>query len=171
MDAHPHLPIPSRAADGYVVHTRARAPIPPPDGSPMKIPMAFLADEANISQEGKLNVLGIFDRIAAAEFPVMHPRMVFCFRVQAGFTDGGRTYPVQIRLLSPGDDVLFEAAGEIAPPIVPPGELSTANQVFTLVGLQFATAGAYRFVVTVGSLEPHETNFVVSSAPDESSLN
>jgi hypothetical protein len=137
----------------------------------MKIPMAFLADEANISQEGKLNVLGIFDRIAAADFPVVHPRMVFCFRVQAGFADGGRSYPVQIRLVAPGGDVMFEAAGEIAPPIVPPGEISTANQVFTLVGLQFPVAGPYRFVVNVGPLEPHETTFVVSTAPDDASLN
>ena len=137
----------------------------------MKIPMAFLADEANISQEGKLNVLGIFDRIAAAEFPVVHPRMVFAFRVQAGFADGGRTFPVQIRLVDEDGGVLFDAAGEINPPIVPPGELSTANQVFTLVGLQFPSPGIYKFVVSIGGLPPHETEFNVSTAPQDHELN
>lgn len=135
----------------------------------MKIPMAFLADEANISQEGKLNVLGIFDRIAAAEFPVVHPRMVFAFRVQADFADGGRGFPVVVRMVDDDGGVLFEAAGEINPPIVPPGEFSTANQVFTLVGLTFPRPGVYKFQVTVGAQPPHETEFAVSTPPMESS--
>ena len=59
----------------------------------MKIPMALLADEANVSQEGKLNVLGVFDRIAAAGFPTVHPKMVFVFRVQAEYADAGRELP------------------------------------------------------------------------------
>src|ERR1044071_7404929 len=99
----------------------------------MRIPMAFLADEANISQEGKLNVLGIFDRIAAAEFPVVHPRMVFAFRVQAEFADGGRSFPVQVTMVDEDDTLLFEANGEISPPIVPPRDFSTANPRFYLV--------------------------------------
>ncbi|HET7230707.1 MAG TPA: hypothetical protein VFJ16_11935 [Longimicrobium sp.] len=137
----------------------------------MRIPMAFLADEANISQEGKLNVLGVFDRIAGAEFPVVHPRMVFCFRVQAEFADGGRNVPVQVLMVNEGGDVLFEAAGEINPPVVPPGEFSTANQVFTLVGMTFPTPGVYRFVIIVQGLEPHETHFAVSGSVPDSSLN
>lgn len=137
----------------------------------MRIPMAFLADEANISQEGKLNVLGIFDRIASVEFPVVHPRMVFAFRVQAEFADGGRGFPVQVTMQDEDDTILFEANGEINPPIVPPGEFSTANQVFTLVGMTFPHPGLYRFVVNVAGLAPHETHFVVSAAPADSSLN
>ena len=113
----------------------------------MRIPMAFLADEANISQEGKLNVLGIFDRIAAAEFPVVHPRMVFAFRVQAEFADGGRSFPVQVIMVDDQDSLLFEATGDISPPIVPPGEFSTANQVFTMVGMAFPRPGVYRVEV------------------------
>jgi hypothetical protein len=137
----------------------------------MKIPMAFLADEANISQEGKLNVLGIFDRIAAPEFPVTHPRMVYAFRVQAEFTDAGRSFPVQVRLIDEDGGVLFEASGEINPPVVPPGEFSTANQVFTLVGLQFPRPGLYQFQVNIGALEPHVTPFVVSAPVQDSALN
>jgi hypothetical protein len=137
----------------------------------MKIPIAFLADEANISQEGKLNVLGVFDRISAGEFPVLHPRMVFAFRVQADFTDGGRAFPVRVRMVDEDGQVMFEATGEITSPRVAPGEFSTANQVFTLVGVQFPAPGMYKFVVNVGNLEAHETPFLVQSAPNESDLN
>jgi len=137
----------------------------------MKIPMAFLADEANISQEGKLNVLGIFDRIAAAEFPVVHPRMVFAFRVQAEFADAGRNHELAVTLESDDDEILFEASGDINPPVVPPGEFSTANQVFTLVGLTFPRPGLYRFVVTLHGLDRYETPFVVSNAQADTTLN
>jgi hypothetical protein len=55
--------------------------------------------------------------------------------------------------------------------MVPPGEFSTANQVFTLVGVHFPRAGVYRFVVEIEPLEPHETPFIVSSAANDPSLN
>jgi hypothetical protein len=130
----------------------------------MKIPMALLADEANVSQEGKLNVLGVFDRIAAASFPVVHPKLVFVFRVQAEYTDQGPPVPVRVRLLDQDGAVLFEATGELAPPPVGPGEFVTANQIFTLVGVQFPQPGLYNFVLTVGE-ELHETPLSLVQAP------
>ncbi len=127
----------------------------------MKIPVAFLADEANISQDGKLNVLGIFDRIAASTFPTVHPKMVFVFRIHADFPDVGSTSSVQVRLVDEDGGVIFEANGEIVAPTVSPGEFSTANQVFSLVGVQFSQPGIYKFLVLVDDLELHETPFMV----------
>jgi len=127
----------------------------------VRIPMAFLADEANVSQEGKLNVLGIFDRIAAAAFPTVHPRMVFAFRLQAEYEDAGRTVPVRVRLMDEDGGTLFEAQGEVTPPPIPPGEFRTFNQLFELVGVEFRQPGLYKFVVQVGDLPPHETPFGV----------
>src|SRR5687768_12547408 len=101
----------------------------------MIIPMALLADEANISQEGKLNILGIFDRVAAPSFPTVHPKMVFVFRVQSEYADAGRSFVVRLRLMDEDGAVLFEAGGELLPPVVPPGEYASANQIFTLVGI------------------------------------
>jgi hypothetical protein len=131
----------------------------------MKIPMAFVADEANVSQEGKLNVLGIFDRIGANEFPVVHPRLVFCFRVVAEAGDAGRSLPVQVRLVDEAGDPLFEAAGEMMIPHLPPAEVFSANQVFSLVGIQFPRPGTYRFVIAIGDAAPHETTLMVSGPP------
>ena len=128
----------------------------------MKIPLALLADEANLSQEGKLNVLGIFDRLAASEFPTVHPRLVFAFRVHAEFEDFGQTFPVRVRLVDEDGGVRFEANGEIVAPEVPPGEFSIAHQIFTLVGVQFDRPGVYKFQVHIGDQTAHETPFMVS---------
>lgn len=137
----------------------------------MKIPMAVLADEANVSQEGKLNLMGIFDRIAAAEFPVVHPKMVFAFRVEAEFGDSGRAFPVRVSMEDEDGAALFQAEGEMMSPPVPPGEFSTANQIFALVGVQFPRPGIYRFVVTVGDNARTEAPFLVQHAARDSSLN
>lgn len=119
--------------------------------------MALLADEANVSQEGKLNVLGVFDRIAASTFPTAHPKMVFVFRVQAEYDDTGRHFAVRVRLMDEDGAAIFEASGNIVAPQVAPGEFVTANQLFNLVGTQFPRPGSYKFVVNVGDLPPHET--------------
>lgn len=131
----------------------------------MKIPVALLADEANVSQEGKLNVMGVFDRIAAASFPSVHPKMVFAFRVQAEYTDSGRLFPVRVRLIDDDGAVLFEATGEIRAPRVAPGEFITANQIFSLVGVRFPHAGNYKFMVNVGEAAAHETPLAVTKGP------
>ncbi|HYR10628.1 MAG TPA: hypothetical protein VEQ60_22820 [Longimicrobium sp.] len=137
----------------------------------MKIPMAVLADEANVSQEGKLNLMGIFDRIAAAEFPVVHPKMVFAFRVEADSGDSGRAFPVQVSMEDEDGTAIFQADGEMMAPPVPPGEFSTANQIFALVGVQFPRPGIYRFVVRVGDSARHEAPFLVQHSARDSSMN
>lgn len=127
----------------------------------------MLADEANISQEGKLNVLGAFDRIAAARFPTLHPRMVFVFRVHAEYADAGERFPTRVRLMDEDGGTLFEATGELVAPPLAPGEFITANQIFTLVGVRFPHAGHYKFVLDVGNLGPHETPLRVMQASVE----
>ena len=124
----------------------------------MRIPVALLADEANISQEGKLNVLGAFDRITA-------PRMVFVFRVEAGFADAGHTARTRVRLMDEDGATLFDAEGDLTAPPLEPGDFVTANQIFTLVGVQFQRPGTYRFVLTVGDAPPHETPLRLTQAP------
>lgn len=131
----------------------------------MKIPVALLADEANISQEGKLNVLGAFDRIAAGRFPTVHPRMVFVFRVHAEYADAGEVFPTRVRLMDEDGGTLFDAAGELVAPPLAPGEFITANQIFSLVGVRFPHPGHYKFVLNVGQLGTHETPLRVMQAP------
>lgn len=123
--------------------------------------MALIADDANLSQEGKLNVLGAFDRIAAATYPTMHPKMVFVMRVEAGHGDGGRRVPIRVQLVDDTGGVLFEAGGELQAPDVRPGDVATSYQIFPLVGVVFERPGLYHFVATLGENPPHRTPLVL----------
>ena len=64
----------------------------------MEVDLAVIADAANVSQEGKLNILGVFDTIWAREFPFRHATMVLVVRVRADFTEGGG-HPLEVRLV------------------------------------------------------------------------
>ena len=40
----------------------------------MHVTFALFADAANLSQEGKLNILGVFDALQVGTLPALHPR-------------------------------------------------------------------------------------------------
>lgn len=56
----------------------------------MHVSFALFADAANISQEGKLNILGVFDALQVAALPAVHPRATMVVRLKAHAEDAGR---------------------------------------------------------------------------------
>ena len=75
----------------------------------MDIPLAVLADSANVSQEGKLNIFGIFDQLNIASFPVRHPHMTLVFQLTASPAEGGRSHQVVVHCMDEDGGKLFEA--------------------------------------------------------------
>jgi Family of unknown function (DUF6941) len=116
----------------------------------MQVKLALLADYANVTAEGKLNILGIFDRITVQNLPVMHPQMHLILRLEAASTERNRTHNIEIRLVDPDGETVFEVKGDMMPP-ADPGGLTSTNQILTLNNLQLAKAGGYVFVVFVNN--------------------
>jgi len=54
---------------------------------------ALFADAANLSQEGKLNVLGVFDALHVASLPAVHPRATLVVRLKASPDDVEQLWP------------------------------------------------------------------------------
>ena len=48
----------------------------------MHVAFALFADAANLSQEGKLNILGVFDAVQVATMPTVHPRATLVLRLK-----------------------------------------------------------------------------------------
>lgn len=72
----------------------------------MEIDLALLADAATIDASGKLNVLGVFDRISAASFPARHGRISLVLRFSAGVQEAGE-HEMEIVLRDPvGEEVV-----------------------------------------------------------------
>lgn len=116
----------------------------------MEVRLAILADAANVSQEGKLNILGEFNTIWAATFPVALPRMVMVLKLEASMGEGAR-HKLGIR-------VIDQDAQAVAPPIdgevqlgppVESGEPMRTQVILQFDHLPFSSAGTFAFEVLV----------------------
>lgn len=130
----------------------------------MQIKLALLADYANVTAEGKLNILGIFDRITVQSLPVTHPQMHLILRLESHSVERGRTHEIEIRLHDPDGQTVFEVKGEMVPQGIQ-GMTSATNQILTLNNLQLAKAGGYIFVVFVDNDLKSEIPLAVELGP------
>jgi hypothetical protein len=109
----------------------------------MQVKLALLADYANVTAEGKLNILGIFDRITVGEIPAVHPQMHLILRFEAHPAERNRVHNVEIRLYDPDGQTVFEVKGDVVPQ-GSTGEPMSTNQILTLNNLQLSKPGATR---------------------------
>ena len=115
----------------------------------MQVKLALLADYANVTADGKLNILGIFDRIQVGDLPAVHPQMHFILRLEAHPAERDREHRVEIKLHDPDGQTIFQVQGQIHPrTATAPGSITT-NQILTLNNLQLTKTGGYTFIVFV----------------------
>jgi Family of unknown function (DUF6941) len=116
----------------------------------MDVDLALLADAATIDGSGKLNILGIFDRLTTASFPTRHPRLSLVLRFAAGLDEVG-PHEVQITLKSPDGKEVVRIDGEmnLAPGPTGAGGAVLVPHILNMDGLIFTGAGRYSFDVRV----------------------
>lgn len=116
----------------------------------MDIDLALLADAATIDASGKLNILGIFDRIQSGSFPVRHGRISLVLRFTGGMDEAG-DHEVAIRLMGPdGEEVVgLDGTLQVGPGPGSAGGAIRVPHVLNLDGLVFPSAGRYTFEIRV----------------------
>ena len=116
----------------------------------MEIDVALLADAATIDSSGKLNILGIFDRITAQSFPAQHSRISLVLRFAAGLQEAG-THQVEIRLRDPsgGEVVRLNGQMQLGPGSRGAGGVVKVPHVLNLDGMVFPEPGLYNFDVRI----------------------
>lgn len=114
----------------------------------MDLTLAVCCDAANISREGKLNLLGIFNSIHAAQFPCTHPHLALVLRVEAGIGEDG-TYPLELKLADEDGKELFTIGGQLALQGAEPGRPMTAQTIMDINNLQLPRPGTYAFEVFI----------------------
>lgn len=118
----------------------------------MEVPISVLADYANATNDGKLNVMGIFDTIYAEAFPAVHLelRIVVKFRFSAG--ERGSTKTTRIILLDPDGNEISSGGGAINIPKDAP-LTPEVNNIGVFRGVVFPKPGDYSFSVLVNDDE------------------
>jgi len=115
----------------------------------MNVSLAVLADYANISREGKLNIMGIFDNINAANIPVAHPQMQLVATIEGAPDDTGKEHPMAIELEDPAGETIFKITAKIAFGKAPTGVAVKASSMIQLNNLVFKEFGRYCFKIQI----------------------
>src|SRR5215208_5367235 len=122
-------------------------PIPRPYIAPMQVAFALFADAANLSQEGKLNILGVFDALQVGTLPAMHPRATLVVHLKGSALDVG-SHRVTLRWLSPSGNELWSSEGELGVSNPPQGVLEMDFPLIAQLDLPLDQSGGY--VMRVG---------------------
>lgn len=108
----------------------------------MHISFAVFADAANLSQEGKLNVMGIFDALQVASFPSIHPRTHFILRLKGTAADAGK-HLMTFRWVNPHGSELWNSSGELHLEAPTDSAVEMDLPVIAVVDLPLDSAGRY----------------------------
>jgi len=131
----------------------------------MRVKLALLADAANVSREGKLNMLGIFDTIYAREFPTVHPHMTLVLRFEAAAAETGRVHEVVVELVGGDGDVVFRLPGKLDVQRSEPGAGVGIDHVLAIANLSFKAAGRYVYRIHLGGALAAEVPLRVDQLP------
>lgn len=116
----------------------------------MEVDLALLCDAATVDGSGKLNILGVFDRLNVTSFPARHGRMALVLRFRGTVADAGE-HALVIALKDPEGEELFRADGKIQ---IGAGRGSAQEgvavpQILNFDGVVFQEEGRYSFDVKV----------------------
>ena len=132
----------------------------------MDITRAFLCDSADIAADGKLNVLGRFDEIAAPAFPALRPRACLVLQIGTESAGASRQHPVSVRLLNADGHLIGEVCGALDIAGVAP-----LHAIVPLPALTLPEPGDYSLEASLDGCEPRSIALHVTcaeSAPETS---
>lgn len=131
----------------------------------MEITFAVLADYANVSREGKLNIMGIFDRVFARQLPSRFPPMQLVVRLEAQPAELDREHAIRIQLADPDGAALFDINGTFTPRGGDPGQAVSVNHVVALADLPLQRTGVHTFGIWVDGNRKREVPLRVDEPP------
>ncbi len=130
----------------------------------MHISFAVFADGANLSQEGKLNVLGVFDALHVGGFPSVHPRTHFVVRLKGSMEDTG-AHTLTFNWVNPAGEVLWSSDGELNVTPGPNPAFEMDLPIIAVIDLPLTMAGLYTMQVSLDKTPTAEVRLHVSGSP------
>lgn len=135
----------------------------------MDVTLAVVADYANVSQDGKLNILGVFQEVNPLAFPTAIPQMFLIVSFEASPAEFETEKNIRIALLeADGTEVMAMEGPIVVQRPVRSGSRAFINQIVGLQGLAFQNPGDYAFHILVNGEEKRAVPLRVNDVPDES---
>lgn len=119
----------------------------------MEVTLAVLADYANVSKEGKLNILGVFSEINPPSLPFKLPQMYLVLSVEIAPTEKLSELPTKILLWDEDGDERLSLEQTLQLPPLEGARERAINQVVGLAGVRFDRPGDYAFHILMAGEE------------------
>lgn len=123
----------------------------------MEITLALLAEAANSTPDGKLNIHAAFTALGFEQFPATVPKTVLVLRFEIGDGDWGAQQWITVTIYDGDEQVITTTDASVNLPDDPSGGQPAAFfQLFQFLGLTYVAPGEYEVVVEVND-EPKES--------------
>ncbi len=119
----------------------------------MEVTLAVLSDYSNVSREGKLNIMGIFDAIRTGKFPVIHPSMQLVLSFEASRAESGSIKKIRVRLLDEDGGEVLETGTQFTLSREGSGISIKRSHIVNLKNVLFENPGLYSFHILVNGEE------------------
>ena len=99
----------------------------------MEVSLAAIADCANVSDLGKMNIMGVFSSIFASTTPVplMQCHLAIIFKPDE--SEKGQEFQVKVDIRNPdGKPIIDSLEGKLSAPAAPAGERQEVNLIIGL---------------------------------------
>lgn len=131
----------------------------------MEVSILLLADYANVEQGGKINVMGIFDRINAPQFPVRHPSMYLVAKLNSELGETRQDRHITIKLVDEdGKDVATLLQQTVSVPTGYEGARPEFRFIMEMRDIVFPEPGIYSFVVLIDNDHKKDLPLTVSQS-------
>lgn len=138
----------------------------------MQVSLFQLADYANTTADGKLNVMGIFRILRAQSFPVRHSSMVVVIKLSPELGEYGQSRTLTIKLVDPDGKEIISLSGPLNIPEPKGGLPPEVNAILEIKDLIFPHPGPYQFVLMLdkdhkGSISLQVEQLVIPDAGEQ----
>lgn len=136
----------------------------------ISVNFAHLCDTAIVGQDGRLSVIGIFDRIGVFSLPAVHARMVLAFQLEAKPAEMGNSFDIVVNCMDEDGKKVFEVKGNMKTEVAPghtlrPTEHPKLNQVIQIGQMALQRAGSYDINILINGELRHTVSFDVVVVP------
>lgn len=127
----------------------------------MKLHYVLLADHAFLSIDKKVNIIGIFETINAAKFPVDHPKFVVIGSIFPDKTN----FKLNLDLINDKGISLMKNTNEKEIALPAEGGSRNFNFIIEMLNTTFPESGEYKIVINVDGKKIGEHSLRVLEAP------
>lgn len=114
----------------------------------MKARYSLMADAANLSTDGKVNILGEFNIIYSIAFPISHSALCYVASIEVEFGDDNQAHELELRYVDADGNIVappIMMQFQIGPKSGQDGETMMAPIVVPIHGLRVPSVGRYCF--------------------------